>query len=47
MEQLSNELLLDAYLAAMKYELDPEFIAMLKQELTRRQISTDAYRITA
>ncbi|MBM7567440.1 sporulation histidine kinase inhibitor Sda [Paenibacillus sacheonensis] len=47
MEQLSDELLLDAYIAANKYNLEPEFIEMLEVELLRRQISPDAYRNTA
>ena len=47
MEQLSDELLLDAYIAANKYNLETEFIEMLRDELKRRQISPDAYRTSA
>ncbi|NBD26194.1 sporulation histidine kinase inhibitor Sda [Paenibacillus glycinis] len=47
MEQLSDELLLDAYIAANKYNLETEFIEMLRDELKRRSISPDAYRNSA
>ncbi|QHT60029.1 sporulation histidine kinase inhibitor Sda [Paenibacillus lycopersici] len=47
MEQLSDELLLDAYIAANQYQLEQDFIEMLKAELVRRQISPDAYRNSA
>lgn len=47
MELLSDELLVDTYKAAIEYELDPEFIQMLKLELKRRQINPESVRITA
>ncbi|WP_219835909.1 sporulation histidine kinase inhibitor Sda [Paenibacillus sp. R14(2021)] len=47
MNQLSDELLLDAYMAANKYNLEIEFIQMLNDELMRRQISPESFRNTA
>ncbi|WP_308638551.1 sporulation histidine kinase inhibitor Sda [Paenibacillus silvisoli] len=47
MEQLSDDLLLDAYHAAHKFELDPEFIQLLSAELKRRQLNPESYRNTA
>lgn len=42
MELLSDELLVDTYVAAIQYKLDPEFIQMLQNEMKRRQINFDA-----
>ncbi|SDX22838.1 sporulation histidine kinase inhibitor Sda [Paenibacillus sp. CF384] len=47
MDQLSDDLLLDAYDAAHKFELDPEFILLLRAELKRRQLNPENYRNTA
>jgi len=47
MEILSDELLLDAYHAAMQFSLEPDFINLLAAEMKRRQINPDNYRFTA
>lgn len=48
MEILSDELLMDAYQAAMQFNLEPEFIQLLAAEIKRRQINPDSVRrITA
>ncbi|MFC4775601.1 sporulation histidine kinase inhibitor Sda [Paenibacillus sp. GCM10023252] len=47
MELLSDEMLVDTYHAAIQFNLEPEFIRLLIQELKRRQINPEASRITA
>ncbi|MCQ6558704.1 sporulation histidine kinase inhibitor Sda [Paenibacillus mendelii] len=47
MEILSDELLIDAYHAAIQFSLESEFIILLVAEMKRRQINPDNYRITA
>nr|WP_183597314.1 sporulation histidine kinase inhibitor Sda [Paenibacillus phyllosphaerae] len=48
MEILSDELLLEAYHAAISFNLEPEFIHLLAAEIKRRQINPDNFRrITA
>ena len=47
MEILSDELLVDAYHAAIQFNLDPEFIELLAAEMTRRHINPESYRNTA
>ncbi|UVI31745.1 sporulation histidine kinase inhibitor Sda [Paenibacillus spongiae] len=47
MEILSDELLIDAYHAAIQLSLESEFIKLLAAEIKRRQINPDHYRITA
>jgi len=37
--RLSDELLIEAYLAAIEYELDREFISLLFTEIRARNIS--------
>jgi hypothetical protein len=38
MEQIRNDILIDAYLKAMDLELDSEFLELLYQELTTRHL---------
>lgn len=47
MEQLSDELLIDTYFAAIECKLDPEFIRMLAVEMKRRGVDLAACKITA
>ncbi len=49
MDQLSDELLIDTYYAAIEYKLDPEFIRMLAMEMKRREVEPSAasHKITA
>lgn len=47
MQQLSDELLIDTYFAAIEYKLDPDFIRMLAAELKRREVDLSAHKITA
>ncbi|SEO18659.1 sporulation histidine kinase inhibitor Sda [Paenibacillus sp. OV219] len=47
MDQLSDELLLDAFQTANKYNLDQEFIQLLNAEINRRQINAEGYLHTA
>ncbi|GGD75113.1 sporulation histidine kinase inhibitor Sda [Paenibacillus nasutitermitis] len=47
MDMLSDELLVDAYHAAIQFNLDSDFIKLLTVEMIRRQINPETYRITA
>ncbi|GFN31250.1 sporulation histidine kinase inhibitor Sda [Paenibacillus xylaniclasticus] len=47
MELLSDDLLIDSYVAAIQLHLEPEFIRLLSEELERRQINPESYRIGA
>lgn len=47
MELLSDELLVETYMAAVQLNLDPDFIQMLIGELKRRQINPDKIRLGA
>ncbi|RIX53024.1 sporulation histidine kinase inhibitor Sda [Paenibacillus nanensis] len=47
MEQLSDELLVDTYYAAVEYKLEPEFIRMLADEMRRRGVELSPRKHTA
>lgn len=47
MEQLSDELLVDTYYAAIEYKLEAEFIRMLAIEMKRRGVDLSAHKHTA
>ena len=42
MERLSNELLIETFQKAKKYNLDQGFITLLEQELIKRKINLDS-----
>jgi hypothetical protein len=41
MKKLTDELLVEAYFAALKHELDPTFIYLLLNEILDRKIKTE------
>lgn len=41
MEYLSDELLLESYRKANELNLSPDFIALIKREIDKRQLSTE------
>lgn len=47
MNKLPDELLLEAYAAAVKLKLDPDFIRMLAAEMARRNLKPGAVQIGA
>jgi len=47
MELLSDDLLVDTYQTAVQLLLEPEFIHLLSEEMERRQINPESYRIGA
>lgn len=47
MELLSDDLLVDTYHAAVQLHLEPDFIHLLSEEMVRRQINPESYRIGA
>ncbi|MBJ6362277.1 sporulation histidine kinase inhibitor Sda [Paenibacillus sp. GCM10012307] len=47
MEILSDEMLVDSYNLAIQLDLDPEFIGMLFEEITKRDIEPKKYRLGA
>ncbi|MBO1005683.1 sporulation histidine kinase inhibitor Sda [Pseudogracilibacillus auburnensis] len=42
MKRLSDELLIETFQKAKKFNLDPAFITLLEQELIKRKISLDS-----
>ncbi|MBB3071238.1 hypothetical protein FHS14_004245 [Paenibacillus baekrokdamisoli] len=44
---MSDEVLVDAYHSAILFNLEPEFIRLLNEELLRRELNPDISRITA
>ncbi len=40
MRQLSDEMLIDTYYAAVKHQLEPDFIMLLFAELKRRKVDS-------
>lgn len=47
MELLSDELLIETYFNAIQFNLDYDFIKLLKGELKRRQLNPDSIRLGA
>ncbi|ASS66670.1 MULTISPECIES: sporulation histidine kinase inhibitor Sda [unclassified Paenibacillus] len=47
MELLSDELLIETYFSAVQFNLDYDFIKLLKGELKRRQLSPESIRLGA
>lgn len=47
MDQLTDELLVDTYYAAIEYKLDPEFIRMLADEMRRRGVELSSHKYSA
>jgi Sporulation inhibitor A. len=47
MELLSDDLLVDSYYMAVQLHLEAEFIRLLLNEMERRGINPDSYRIGA
>ncbi|WP_127534401.1 sporulation histidine kinase inhibitor Sda [Paenibacillus kobensis] len=47
MELLSDDLLVDSYVAAVQLHLEPDFIRLLSEEMERRQINPESCRIGA
>lgn len=47
MEQLTDELLIDTYYAAIEYKLDPDFIRMLADEMRRRGVDLSSHKFSA
>ena len=47
MNKLPDELLLEAYYAAVEQKLDPAFIRMLAAELARRKLKPSSVRVGA
>ncbi|MFF2091860.1 sporulation histidine kinase inhibitor Sda [Paenibacillus sp. NPDC058174] len=47
MELLNDELLEDTYIAAVQFELEPEFIYMLQMEMRRRKLGLREELVTA
>ncbi|EFM08741.1 sporulation histidine kinase inhibitor Sda [Paenibacillus sp. MMS18-CY102] len=47
MELLSDDLLVDTYFAAIQLHLDQEFIRLISEEIMRRQINPESYRLGA
>ncbi|WP_371825331.1 sporulation histidine kinase inhibitor Sda [Paenibacillus soyae] len=47
MDQLTDELLVDTYYAAVEYKLEPDFIRMLADEMKRRGVELASQKHTA
>ena len=47
MDQLTDELLVDTYYAAIEYKLEPEFIRMLADEIRSRGMELSSHKHTA
>ncbi|MFD0590757.1 sporulation histidine kinase inhibitor Sda [Paenibacillus sp. GCM10027627] len=47
MEQLSDDLLVDTYYAAIEFRLEPEFIRMLAVEMKKRGVDLTARKHSA
>lgn len=47
MDQLTDELLVDTYYAAIEYKLDTDFIRMLADEMRRRGVDLSSRRFSA
>lgn len=43
MRQLSDELLIDTYHAAIEYQLDPDFISLIYAEIERRSEDSEMF----
>ena len=47
MELLSDDLLIETYFSALQFNLDKEFIKLLKGEMQRRQLNPETIRLGA